>query len=204
MVKHIKTKTCAASMKKFANFAASILLLPVFAACTPNDTAQVPPTPIATAPPVADVTPEPVTPDATVNESIPDVVKANPSLKTLSSLIDQANLRDKLNDAGPYTLFAPSDQAFAAVPEETRARLLKPENRELLTQVLTYHVVPGNLTANQLRSQEVKSLANNPLNIQVDQDQVRVNDARVTQPDIKASNGVIHIIDQVLLPPMTQ
>lgn len=204
MVKNIKTQTCTTTMKKFATFTASILLLPVFAACAPNDTAQVEPTPIVTAPPVADVTPEPTTPDATANENIPEVVQANPSLKTLGSLIDQAGLRDQLAGAGPYTLFAPSDQAFAAVPEETRQRLLQPENRELLRQVLTYHVVPGNLTADQLRSQELTTLANKPLKIQVEQGQVRVNDARVTQADIKARNGVIHIIDQVLLPPTTQ
>jgi len=100
-------------------------------------------------------------------------------------------------------LFAPSDQAFAAIPQATRQRLLQPENRETLRQVLTYHFVPGNLTANQIQSGEVKSLANNPVNIQVDQatKQVRVNNARVTQPDIQASNGVIHVVDQVILPP---
>ncbi|MGH1397521.1 MAG: fasciclin domain-containing protein, partial [Trichormus sp.] len=87
MVKNIKTQTCTTTMKKFATFTASILLLPVFAACAPNDTAQVEPTPIVTAPPVADVTPEPTTPDATANENIPEVVQANPSLKTLGSLI---------------------------------------------------------------------------------------------------------------------
>lgn len=100
-------------------------------------------------------------------------------------------------------MFAPSDQAFAAIPQATRQRLLQPENRETLRQVLTYHFVPGNLTANQIQSGEVKSLANNPVNIQVDQatKQVRVNNARVTQPDIQASNGVIHVVDQVILPP---
>ncbi|MBE9007403.1 fasciclin domain-containing protein [Fortiea sp. LEGE XX443] len=204
----MKTENFVAKMNKFASFATGILLLPIFAACAPNETAQVTPTPAA--PPVADVTPEPVpttpaaTPGATVNENIPEVVQANPSLKTLAGLINEAGLTDKLNDAGPYTLFAPSDQAFAAVPAATRERLLKPENRELLRQVLTYHVIPGNLTANQLQSQEVKSLANNPLNIKVEQGQVRVNDARVIEPDIRAKNGVIHVIDKVLLPPMTQ
>ncbi len=212
-VKNMKTQNSTASVKKFASFATGILLLPIIAACAPNDTAQVPP---ATPPPATDVvTPEPVpttpttppaTPDGTVNEDIKNVVEANPSLKTLANLIDEANLEDKLDDTGPYTLFAPSDQAFAALPEATRQRLLQPENRELLRQVLTYHVVPGNLTANQLQSKQVKTLDNNPVNIQVDQatNQVRVNDARVIQPDIQASNGVIHIIDRVILPPTIQ
>ncbi|WP_231510423.1 fasciclin domain-containing protein [Fischerella sp. PCC 9605] len=210
MVKNIKTQNCARSIKKFA-FATGILLLPVFAACAPNDTAQVPPT---TTPPATDVedTPEqppttpttpPATPGATVDEDIKGVVQANPSLTTLANLIDEADLEDKLDDDGPYTLFAPSDQAFAAIPEATRQRLLQPENRETLRQVLTYHVVPGNLTAEQLQSGEVKTLANNPVNVQVDQatNQVRVNNASVTQPDIQASNGVIHVVDQVIVPP---
>ncbi len=198
-------------IQKFA-IATSILLLPVIAACTQNDTAQVPPT---TPPPAVDVnTPEPVppvtstptSPIATTDEDIADVVEDNPSLKTLANLIDEADLEDTLDDAGPFTLFAPSDQAFAALPEATRQRLLQPENRQLLRQVLTYHVVPGKLTASQLQSQEIQTLDNNPVNIQVDQatNQVRVNDARVTQPDIQASNGVIHIIDRVILPPTIQ
>lgn len=207
----MKTQNAAMSIKKFASFATGILLLPVFAACAPNETPQVSP-PAVTAPPAADVTPEPVptippaTPGAEVNEDIIEVVQANPSLKTLSNLLNEADLKSKLDGAGPYTLFAPSDQAFEAVPEVTKQRLLKPENRELLRQVLTYHVVSGAITANQLKSQEVNTLANNPLNIQVDQatNQVRVNDARVTQPDIPASNGVIHVVDRVILPPTIQ
>ncbi|NJL80615.1 MAG: fasciclin domain-containing protein [Richelia sp. RM2_1_2] len=196
-------------IQKFASFATGILLLPIFAACTPNDTAQ---DTTITPPPGTDVnTPDlattpttpPVTPGATVDDDIADVVEDNPSLKTLANLIDEADLEDTLDDDGPYTLFAPSDQAFAAIPEATRQRLLQPENRDTLRQVLTYHVVQGNLRANQLQSGEVQTLANNPVNVQVDQasNQVRVNEATVTQPDIQASNGVIHIIDQVILPP---
>ncbi|MBD2359478.1 fasciclin domain-containing protein [Tolypothrix sp. FACHB-123] len=189
-------------IKKFASFLTGILLLPVFAACTPNETAQTPPT--TNVPPVTDLT-TPVSPGATVNQDIQGVVQANPSLTTLTNLIKEANLTDKLGD-GPYTLFAPSDQAFAALPEVTKQRLSQPENRELLRQVLAYHVVPGNLTANQLQSKEVNTLGNNPVNIKTDQanNEVRVNDARVIQPDIQASNGVIHIVDRVILPPTIQ
>ncbi|MGF1676467.1 MAG: fasciclin domain-containing protein [Rivularia sp. (in: cyanobacteria)] len=200
-------------IQKFASFATGILLLPVFAACTPNDTAQdttiTPPpgtdvnTPdLATTPTTPPTTPG-TTPGVAVDDDIADVVEDNPSLKTLANLIDETDVEDKLDDDGPYTLFAPSDQAFAAIPEATRQRLLQPENRDTLRQILNYHVVPGNLTANQIQSGEIQTLANNPLNIQVDQatNQVRVNGATVTQPDIQASNGVIHIIDQVILPP---
>ncbi|MBE9211952.1 fasciclin domain-containing protein [Plectonema cf. radiosum LEGE 06105] len=196
-------------IKKFASFATGILLLPVFAACAPNNTAQdttiTPPagTDVNTPDLATTPTTPPVTPGATVDDDIADIVEDNPSLKTLANLIDEADLEDTLDDDGPYTLFAPSDQAFAAIPEATRQRLLQPENRDALRQVLTYHVVPGNLRANQIQSGEVQTLANNPVNVQVDQasKQVRVNEATVTQPDIQASNGVIHIIDQVILPP---
>ncbi|MEB3216199.1 MAG: fasciclin domain-containing protein [Nostocales cyanobacterium 94392] len=203
-------------IQKFASFATGILLLPIFAACTPNETAQdttiTPPpgtdvnTPDLTTPGVTpgttpDTTPG-TTPGATVDNDIKGVVEANPSLRTLANLIDEADLDDDLDD-GPYTFFAPSDQAFAAIPEATRQQLLQPENRETLRQVLNYHVVPGSLRANQIQSGEVQTVGNNSINIQVDPatNQVRVNEATVTQPDIQASNGVIHIIDQVILPP---
>ncbi|MBW4644869.1 MAG: fasciclin domain-containing protein [Goleter apudmare HA4340-LM2] len=199
------------SMKNFASFVIGILLLPVLAACGTNETAQVPKT---VTPPAADVTdvPQPITttpattPGAVINRDIKDVIEASPSLTTLANLIGEADLENKLDNIGTYTLFAPSDQAFAALPEVTRQRLLQPENRELLRQVLAYHVVSGNLTTNQLQSKEVNTLNNNPVNIQVDQtsNQVRVNDARVIQPDIQTKNGVIHIIDRVILPPMIQ
>lgn len=195
---------------KFVSFATGILLLPIFAACTPNDTAQDTTT---TPPPATDVnTPDlaitptatpTVTPGAAVDDDIKNVVEANPSLRTLANLIDETDLDDKLDDDGPYTFFAPSDQAFAAIPEATRQRLLQPENRNTLRQILNNHLVPGNLRANQIQSGEVQTLANNPVNVQVDPatNQVRVNEATVTQPDIPASNGVVHIIDQVILPP---
>jgi uncharacterized surface protein with fasciclin (FAS1) repeats len=202
--KKMKTKNFVNSIKKFAGFAAALLMLPAIAACAPDQTAEVPPA--QTIPPgVAVNTPIPST-SATTNEDIKDVVAANPSLSTLRNLLDETDLDEKLDDSDPYTLFAPSDQAFAALPELTRQRLLKPQNRQLLRQVLAYHVIPGNLTANQIQPGEVQTLGNNPVNVQVDQvnNQVRVNDARVIQADIQASNGVIHIVDRVILPPMIQ
>ncbi|MBD2168457.1 fasciclin domain-containing protein [Calothrix membranacea FACHB-236] len=200
----MKTQNFATSIKKFACFTTGILLIPVVAACAPNETAQVPNTVTPEAVPTTPTT-SPAIPNTTVNEDIQTVVQTNPSLTTLTNLINEANLTDQLG-AGPYTLFAPSDEAFAALPDLTRQRLSQPENRELLRQVLAYHVVPGNLTANQLQSKEVNTLGNNPVTIQADQtnNEVRVNDARVIQPDIPASNGVIHIVDRVILPPTIQ
>jgi len=200
-MKKMKTKN---PVKAIAVFAAILLMLTAILACTPNQTAEVPPA--ETIPPAVPVnTPIPST-NATTNDDIKDVVAANPSLSTLTNLLDETDLDGKLDDSGPYTLFAPSNQAFAALPELTRQRLLKPQNRQLLRQVLAYHVIPGNLSVNQIQPGEVQTLGNNPVNVQVDQanNQVRVNDARVIQADIQASNGVIHIVDRVILPPMIQ
>ncbi|MBW4512203.1 MAG: fasciclin domain-containing protein [Scytonematopsis contorta HA4267-MV1] len=201
-------------MKKLVGFTVGVLMLPAFAACGTNQqTTEVPPT--TTAPPVADVTPVPAPTAAspvppisgvTTNENIKDVVGDNPSLGTFANLIDEADLENILEGSGPLTLFAPSDQAFAAIPQATRQRLLQPQNRQLLRQILNYHIVPGNLTANQLQSGEIQTLAQNPVNVQVNQtaNQIRVNDATVTQPNIQARNGIVHVVDRVILPPTIQ
>jgi uncharacterized surface protein with fasciclin (FAS1) repeats len=121
----------------------------------------------------------------------------------VGSLQKTLNGKSQLELQGPYTVFAPSNEAFAALPAETRQRLLQPENRQQLAQILFYHVVPGQVNADQLQSGEVKTVEGANVNVQVDQtaNQVRVNDATVTQADIPASNGVVHIVDRVILPP---
>ncbi|WP_026736304.1 fasciclin domain-containing protein [Fischerella sp. PCC 9605] len=123
---------------------------------------------------------------------------------TLSSALKTAGLADTLKGKGPYTVFAPTDEAFAALPKETLNQLLQPENRETLARILRYHVVSGELTSNELKRGELKTLAERPVNIQINpgtNQQIAVNDASVTQPNIQASNGVIHAINEVLIPP---
>ncbi len=122
---------------------------------------------------------------------------------TLSSVLRTAGLADTLKSEGPYTVFAPTDQAFAALPKETLNKLLQPENREILARILRYHVVPGRLTANELKRGELKTLAQRPINVQIDPatNQIAVNDASVIQRNIQATNGVIHAVNEVLLPP---
>ncbi|BAZ67691.1 MAG: fasciclin domain-containing protein [Pelatocladus maniniholoensis HA4357-MV3] len=122
---------------------------------------------------------------------------------TLSSALKTAGLADTLKGKGPYTVFAPTDEAFAALPKETLNKLLQPQNRETLTKILKYHVVSGELTSNQLKRGELKTLEERPVNIQINpsSNQIAVNDASVTQPNIQASNGVIHAINEVLIPP---
>jgi uncharacterized surface protein with fasciclin (FAS1) repeats len=158
----------AQNHKKLVSLSLGLLLLPLFAACQPNQTAQTPTTaPPTTEQPTTETPATPAPPPTTggaVDDDVVDVIDNNPSLSTLSTLIDEADLGDQLDDGGPHTIFAPSDQAFTALPEATRQRLLQPENRETLRQILTYHVVPGNLTAGQLQSGEVQTLGGNTVN----------------------------------------
>lgn len=189
--------------KTITGIALSAILFPIVAACAPQQTAQTPtqPAPEATTPasPTPNAQTSPV-PGANA-QNVADLIGNNPSLSTLSSVIDEADLNDTLEQGGPYTIFAPSDQAFAALPAATRERLLQDENRALLRQILTNHVVPGSLTASQLQAGQIQTQAGSPVNVQIDGQQVRINEATVTQPDLQASNGVVHIVDRIILPP---
>ena len=127
---------------------------------------------------------------------------SNDSFKTLTAALKAAGLAETLSGKGPFTVFAPTDAAFAALPQDALQELLKPENKDILVKILSYHVVPGNVASTDLKSGEVKTVEGGPVNVQVDSAKgVTVNDAKVVQPDIKASNGVIHAIDKVILPP---
>ncbi|QFS49058.1 fasciclin domain-containing protein [Nostoc sphaeroides] len=125
------------------------------------------------------------------------------SLTTLTSLLRTSGLADILQQPGPYTVFAPTDQAFAALPAATLQQLQQPENRDALIKILSYHVVPGAVTSSQLSAGELRTSEQSPVNIKIDSanNQVSVNNARVIQADVKASNGVIHAINEVLVPP---
>jgi uncharacterized surface protein with fasciclin (FAS1) repeats len=142
------------------------------------------------------------TPTANQGNSIVNVAASSNSFTTLTSLLKTAGLTDTLQQPGPYTVFAPTDQAFAALPKKVLDRLQQPENRDVLVKILTYHVVPGALPANQLATGEQKTLEGELLKIKTSRDnQVRVNKAKVLQSNIEASNGLIYPIDKVLLPP---
>jgi uncharacterized surface protein with fasciclin (FAS1) repeats len=127
---------------------------------------------------------------------------ASNSFTILTSLLKTAGLADSLQQGGPFTVFAPTDEAFGALPKETLERLQQPENRETLIRILTYHVVPGQLTASQLKTGEINTAEGKPVNVNVNtsENRVTVNNAQVTQADIAASNGVIHAINRVLVP----
>jgi len=112
--------------------------------------------------------------------------------------VKEAGLVDTLKGKGPFTVFAPTDEAFAKLPAGTVEALLK--DKQKLTQVLTYHVVPGRVTSSQVKPGAVKTVQGASLKVRTDAGGVMVNDAKVIKADIMASNGVIHVIDTVVLP----
>ncbi|KAA3605105.1 MAG: fasciclin domain-containing protein [Planctomycetota bacterium] len=123
------------------------------------------------------------------------------SFKTLAAALEAGDLIPALQGKGPFTVFAPTDEAFAKLPKGTLEHLLKPENKGLLTSILTYHVVPANLPASTVvKTPFAASLNGQRLNIEVSKKGVSVAGAKVVTTDIQCSNGVIHVIDQVMLP----
>ncbi len=129
---------------------------------------------------------------------IVDTAVSAGQFKMLVKAVQAAGLVDTLKGDGPFTVFAPTDAAFAKLPAGTIESLLKDKQKH--AQVLTYHVVPGKVTAAQVKPGDVKTVQGQLLTVRADGGAVTVNDARVTQTDIMASNGVIHVIDTVVLP----
>jgi uncharacterized surface protein with fasciclin (FAS1) repeats len=133
---------------------------------------------------------------------IVDTAVAAGSFKTLAKALAAADLVGTLKGPGPFTVFAPTDEAFAKLPAGTLDNLLKPENKAMLVRVLTYHVVPGRVMATDaVKVSSAKAASGENLHIKVTGGTVMVDKARVVKTDIVATNGVIHVIDQVLLPP---
>ncbi len=162
---------------------------------TPTD-ANVPTTP----------TDETTPTDATAPEvkSIVETAKSSDSFKTLTKALEAAGLVETLEGKGPFTVFAPTDEAFAALPKETLDKLMMPENKEQLIKVLTYHVVSGTISFKGItdtQKGQVPTVEGNSLDIVASSNEVTVNEAKVIQSDISASNGVIQVVDKVILPP---
>ena len=182
----------------------SLVALSACAQPVETPTATVPPatpTPITTVPPV---TPSPT--GTTPTQNLAELAKLAVSqgqFKTLTQAVQAAGLTEQLATPVPYTVFAPTDAAFSALPKATLDQLLQPANKQQLVRLLAYHVIPGGITSQQLTSGQVKTIEGSPIKITVDRasNSVTVNNAKVTQPDIPASNGIVHVIDQVLLPP---
>lgn len=133
--------------------------------------------------------------------NVVDTAATYGNFNTLIQAVEAAGLTETLTGEGPYTVFAPTDEAFAALPTGVLNALLLPENQDLLVQVLTYHVAPGEITSDQIETGAVPVANGGAIAVRVEGDRVIVNDGSVVTPDISASNGVIHAINRVLLPP---
>ena len=134
-------------------------------------------------------------------KDIVDTAVAAGQFETLAAALGAADLVDTLKGDGPFTVFAPTDEAFAKLPEGTVENLLKPENRDQLIAILTYHVVPGAVrAADVVKLDAAKTVNGQSVAIQVADNGVQINNANVVATDIEASNGVIHVIDTVILP----
>jgi len=136
-----------------------------------------------------------------MKKDLVDTASSAGSFDTLVAAVEAAGLVETLKGDGPFTVFAPTDEAFAALPAGTVEDLLKPENKDQLVSILTYHVVPGKVMAMDITGAETTASSVQGGDLMIDgTDGVTVNGAVVTQPDIEASNGVIHVIDRVIIP----
>lgn len=134
-------------------------------------------------------------------KDIVDTAVGAGSFKTLAAALKAADLVDTLKGKGPFTVFAPTDEAFAKLPKETLESLLKPENKKKLAAILTYHVVSGKVMAKDVvKLSEAKTVQGSSVKIVVKDGKVTVDGANVVKTDIETSNGVIHVIDTVILP----
>jgi uncharacterized surface protein with fasciclin (FAS1) repeats len=137
---------------------------------------------------------------AAEEKTIVAVASGSEQFKTLVAAIKAAGLVETLNGKGPFTVFAPTDDAFAKLPKGTLENLLKPENKDQLVAILTYHVVPGKIMAADVVTTDAKTVNGKKLPIMVNGGKVKAGDANVIKTDIPASNGVIHVVDTVIIP----
>lgn len=129
------------------------------------------------------------------------VAQETPDLSTLVEALTAAELVETLEEPGPYTVFAPTNEAFEALGG-TLETLLEPANKAELAEILTYHVVPGELTASELSDgQQLETVQGESLEVKINGEEATINGAAVVTPDVEASNGVVHVIDEVLTPP---
>ena len=136
-----------------------------------------------------------------MTQDIVSIASENKDFETLVAAVTAAGLVDTLKDDGPYTVFAPTDDAFAALPEGTLESLLKPENKDQLISILTYHVVPGRVKAEDVvKVSEAKTVQGGNIQVISNDQGVLIDGAKLVATDIEASNGVIHVIDKVILP----
>ncbi|WP_162418885.1 fasciclin domain-containing protein [Cyclobacterium roseum] len=140
---------------------------------------------------------------ASADKDIVDLAAGTDFLSTLVAAVKAGGLVDVLKGDGPFTVFAPTDEAFANLPEGTLESLLKPENKDQLVKILTYHVVPGSIKSSDLKNgMEVETVQGQKVKVMLADGKAMINDATVTAADIEATNGMVHVIDTVILPEM--
>jgi len=136
------------------------------------------------------------------SKTIVELAAGNEDLSTLVAAVKAAGLVETLSSKGPFTVFAPTNEAFAALPEGTVENLLKPENKDQLVAVLTYHVVSGTVYSKDLKDgQAAATVQGADIKVSLSKMGAMINDAKVVAADVKASNGVVHVINKVILPP---
>jgi uncharacterized surface protein with fasciclin (FAS1) repeats len=133
-------------------------------------------------------------------KSVVSLAASSDQFETLVAAIKAADLVSVLESDGPFTVFAPTDEAFAKLPAGTVETLLKPENKDQLIAILKYHVVPGKVLAKDVKTMKAPTAQGQKINIKVESEGVFVNNARVIKTDLMANNGVVHVIDTVILP----
>jgi len=136
------------------------------------------------------------------SKNIVELAVGNDNLSTLVAAVKAGGLVETLSGEGPFTVFAPTNEAFAALPEGTLETLLKPENKDQLVAILTYHVVPGKVMSGDLSNgQKAATVQGENVDVAISGGGVKISGANVVAADVNASNGVVHVIDQVILPP---
>lgn len=184
---------------RIAAAAAAAVAAVTLAACSSSSTTATSSTPVTASSSMAASTPAASSSKPAAAGTIVEVAAANPNFSTLVAAIKAAGLVDTLNGAGPFTVFAPTNQAFAALPAGLLDKLLLPANKATLTKILTYHVLPAKVMAADVKPGKVKTVEGSEITITTDGG-VKVDGATVTKTDVEASNGVIHVIDKVLVP----
>jgi uncharacterized surface protein with fasciclin (FAS1) repeats len=168
-------------------FCASAAYQAAAAECANNRVAQIPKSFVAT--------------EAEKPKTIVETAAGIEDFSTLVAAVKAGDLVKTLSGKGPFTVFAPTNEAFAKLPKGTVEELLKPENKKKLIAILTYHVVPGKvLAADVVKIKEAKTAQGGKVAVTVKDDEVMINDAKVVKTDVECSNGVIHVIDSVLMP----
>lgn len=139
-------------------------------------------------------------PSISADKNIVEIASSDPTFSTLVTALTAADLVTTLEGPGPFTVFAPTDAAFKKLSPEKLKNLMRPENKSKLASILTFHVVPGKISATEMKSGKIKTVNGKQLDVRVNGTDVTVNGAKVLKADIPASNGTVYVVDTVLLP----